>query len=83
MRQAILVMSAAALAGGCTLGPDYERPDLDVPVEYVEPVPSGSAVCVSRLSFPAKGDGAKMLEGSEQEVAEQIADILIEKGVLT
>ncbi|MGD8977090.1 MAG: TolC family protein, partial [Gammaproteobacteria bacterium] len=44
MRQAILVMSAAALAGGCTLGPDYERPDLDVPVEYVEPVPSGESL---------------------------------------
>ena len=49
----------------------------------LEPIPSISAVTVSRLSFPVKGDGAQMLAGSEEEVAEQIVDILIEKGVLT
>lgn len=49
----------------------------------IEPVPSTSEVSVNRLSFPVKGDGARMLVGSEQEVAEQIAEILIEKGVLT
>ena len=49
----------------------------------LEPVGSSGAVAVTRLSFPAKGDGAQMLTGSEEEVAEQIADILIEKGVLT
>lgn len=49
----------------------------------LEPVPTSSAVAVSRLSFPVRGDGARMLTGSEEEVAEQIADILVEKGVLT
>ncbi len=49
----------------------------------LEPVAARLAVGVSRLSFPVKGDGARMLVGSEQEVAEQIADILVEKGVLT
>lgn len=49
----------------------------------IEPATSTSAVSVSRLSFPVKGDGARMLVGSEQEVAEQIAEILVEKGVLT
>ena len=49
----------------------------------IQPATSTSAVSVSRLSFPVKGDGARMLVGSEQEVAEQIAEILVEKGVLT
>lgn len=49
----------------------------------IEPVQSASAVAVGRLSFPVKGAGATMLAGSEEEVAEQIAEILIEKGVLT
>ena len=49
----------------------------------LEPVPSSFAVAVSRLSFPVRGDGARMLTGSERDVAEQIADILVEKGVLT
>ena len=48
-----------------------------------EPIASRTAVRVNRIFLPDKGDGATMLEGSEQEVAEQIADILIEKGVLT
>jgi electron transfer flavoprotein beta subunit len=48
-----------------------------------EPIQSSSAATVCRLYFPPKGEGARMLEGSEKEVAEQIADILVEKGVLT
>ncbi len=34
---------ALALAG-CTLTPDYERPDLDVPPEYVRPTPTGESI---------------------------------------
>ena len=49
----------------------------------VEPVASSSALLVRRLSFPARGDGARMLVGNEHDVAEQMADILVEKGVLT
>ncbi len=36
------LLAAAALLfllGGCTLGPDYRRPELDVPVEYREDAP--------------------------------------------
>jgi len=29
---------------GCTLTPDYERPDLDVPQEYVEPALAGESI---------------------------------------
>ena len=49
----------------------------------LESVPPSVAVSVARLSFPLRGDGARMLEGNEREVAEQIAEILVEKGVLT
>jgi multidrug efflux system outer membrane protein len=31
------------LLGGCTLGPDYERPELDTPVSYVQPVQVGES----------------------------------------
>ena len=33
---------AAVLLGGCTLGPDYERPELEVPASYVQPVEQGA-----------------------------------------
>ena len=36
----LLFVSAVAL-GGCTLGPDYERPELDVPESFVQPVQEG------------------------------------------
>ena len=49
----------------------------------LESVPPSSTVSVTRLSFPLRGDGARMLEGNQQDVAEQIAEILVEKGVLT
>jgi len=29
---------------GCVLGPDYERPELDVPIEYQEPKSSGESI---------------------------------------
>ena len=29
---------------GCTLGPDYERPDLDIPFDYEEPIQSGDSI---------------------------------------
>jgi multidrug efflux system outer membrane protein len=29
--------------GGCTLGPDYERPELDVPETYIQPVGQGES----------------------------------------
>jgi multidrug efflux system outer membrane protein len=38
------VFLAAALVSGCALGPDYERPDLDVPADYREPAPAGASV---------------------------------------
>ena len=27
--------------GGCAAGPDYERPELDVPENYIQPVQQG------------------------------------------
>jgi len=32
------------LLAGCTLGPDYQRPELDVPTEFREPKPSGESI---------------------------------------
>ncbi len=29
---------------GCTLTPDYERPDIEIPSEYVEPAPTGESI---------------------------------------
>ena len=34
---------AAMLLGGCTLGPDYERPELDTPVSYIQPAEEGAS----------------------------------------
>ena len=34
----------ALAVAGCALTPDYERPDLDIPAEYVEPRPSGESI---------------------------------------
>jgi multidrug efflux system outer membrane protein len=44
LRRATLFVVLASLAGGCTLTPDYERPDLDVPGGYVEPVAPGPSI---------------------------------------
>ena len=38
-----LLATAAVLLGGCTLGPDYERPELDLPAGYVQPVEEGAS----------------------------------------
>jgi multidrug efflux system outer membrane protein len=40
MRLASLLL-LAVLLGACTLGPDYERPELDVPASFVQPVDTG------------------------------------------
>jgi electron transfer flavoprotein beta subunit len=41
-----------------------------------------AAVKVVRMYPPEKGERAEMLEGSEEEVAARIAEILVEKGIL-
>lgn len=32
------------MLGGCTLGPDYERPELAVPATYIQPVEEGESI---------------------------------------
>lgn len=44
MRRVIVTFAAFSILGGCTLTPDYERPELDVPTEYVEPTPAGDSI---------------------------------------
>lgn len=44
MRSRVAGLLLGLLAAGCTLGPDYERPELDVPTEYVAPVPAGESL---------------------------------------
>jgi multidrug efflux system outer membrane protein len=34
---------ATILLGGCTLGPDYERPELDAPASFIQPVQVGES----------------------------------------
>ena len=41
MRKLASVMLAVVVLGGCTLGPDYERPELDIPEGYIQPVDEG------------------------------------------
>ncbi len=44
MRTRRLLLLAVVLAlGGCTLGPDYVRPDLDAPASYIQPVQEGES----------------------------------------
>jgi multidrug efflux system outer membrane protein len=38
-----LVPAIAILLGGCAAGPDYERPELDVPENYIQPVEQGQS----------------------------------------
>ena len=40
--RAYLPVLVAAL-GGCTLGPDYERPELETPPTYIQPVEQGES----------------------------------------
>ncbi len=44
MRRLICVLASASFLGACTLGPDFERPEIPVPDAYVEPVPSGETI---------------------------------------
>ena len=37
-----LLLSALAV-GGCTLGPDYERPELETPASYIQPIQEGES----------------------------------------
>ncbi|MEJ2516240.1 MAG: efflux transporter outer membrane subunit [Gammaproteobacteria bacterium] len=43
MRARFLCVALGLLAGGCTLGPDYERPPLETPATYVQPVQEGES----------------------------------------
>lgn len=44
MRLRALQVGLALTIAGCAVTPDYERPDMDVPAEYVEPRPSGESI---------------------------------------
>ncbi len=44
MWRRVLRAGLALAIAGCALTPDYERPDLDIPAEYVEPRPSGESI---------------------------------------
>ena len=44
MSRCLLILLLVPLVVSCTLTPDYERPELEVPEEYVEPRPSGESV---------------------------------------
>lgn len=44
MRRAFVVCVAAALAACAPVGPDYRRPDVDVPKTYPEPEPAGTTL---------------------------------------
>jgi hypothetical protein len=43
MHRGRFLLPVVALLGGCTLGPDYERPELAVPESYVQPVQEGES----------------------------------------
>ena len=42
MRSALVFV--ALVLGGCAFGPDYERPELDTPVAYLQPVDDGESI---------------------------------------
>ena len=44
MSRYLLLVALLPLVVSCTLTPDYERPELDVPDEYLEPAPGGETV---------------------------------------
>ena len=44
MSRCLLILLLVPLVVSCMLTPDYERPELEVPEEYVEPRPSGESV---------------------------------------
>ena len=37
------ILPTLLLLGGCALGPDYERPELEIPEKYVQPVEEGES----------------------------------------
>ena len=43
-RCALSLLLAPAVLTGCALGPDYERPDLETPNTYVQPVEAGESL---------------------------------------
>jgi multidrug efflux system outer membrane protein len=43
MRARAYLPLAVAVLGGCTLGPDYERPELETPPTYIQPVEQGES----------------------------------------
>ena len=44
MRLRACWIGLVVVVAGCTLTPDYERPDLDVPQRYVQPAPPGESI---------------------------------------
>lgn len=44
MSRLLLLLLLVPLVGACTLTPDYERPELDVPEAYVASVPAGETI---------------------------------------
>ncbi|MEM8660463.1 MAG: efflux transporter outer membrane subunit [Pseudomonadota bacterium] len=44
MRRLAAALFGLPLIVSCTLTPDYERPELDVPPQYIEPGPSGESI---------------------------------------
>lgn len=43
MRRTLLVVALSAAVAGCALGPDYERPELELPASYVQSVEEGES----------------------------------------
>jgi multidrug efflux system outer membrane protein len=43
MRARTYLALAVTVLGGCTLGPDYERPELETPPTYIQPVEQGES----------------------------------------
>lgn len=44
MRRKALILVSILAVGGCTLTPDYERPELDVPQDFVQADPAGESI---------------------------------------
>ena len=42
-RLRVHALALPLLIGGCAAGPDYERPELDVPENYLQPVAQGES----------------------------------------
>jgi electron transfer flavoprotein beta subunit len=52
----------------------------DLPMKSEEAGEDGSLTIVERVSFPPVGEGAQMLEGTEDEISDKVIAILKEKG---